>query len=135
MNREQINNEIKEMLGIVPTMFASIPDSTIEEEWNLFKKVGLDEAPIANKNRELIGLAISSVSKCRYCVHFHTEIAKLFGATDEEIEFAIHFAKHTAGWSAYINGLGQDFSEFKSEIKQVTTHVSKMLKQSKGVAA
>jgi len=126
MDREQINNEITEMLGIVPTMFKSIPDSTLEEEWNLFKKIGLAEGTIPNKYRELIGIGISATSKCRYCVYFHTEIAKLFGATDEEIEMAIHYAKHTAGWSTYINGLQQDFDEFKNEINQVTKHVTEM---------
>ncbi len=126
MDRNQINNEIKETLGIIPTMFKSIPDSTLEEEWNLFKKVGLGEGPIPNKERELIGIGISAVTKCKYCVYFHTEVAKLFGATDEEIEAAIHYSKHTAGWSAYVNGLGLDFNEFKNEIDQVTAHAAKM---------
>ena len=126
MSREEINNEITEMLGIVPAMFKSIPDATLEEEWNLFKKVGLSEGAIPNKYQELMGLAISAVTKCKYCVYFHTEIAKLFGATEEEIQVALHYAKHTAGWSAYINGLQLDYNDFKDEMQQITTHVSAM---------
>lgn len=124
MSREEVNNEITEMLGIVPSMFKSIPDATLEEEWTLFKKVALSEGAVPNKYQELIGLGISAVTKCKYCVYFHTEIAKLFGATDEEIETAIHYAKHTAGWSAYVNGVQLDFNEFKEEIQQVVAHVS-----------
>ena len=124
MSREEINNEITETLGIVPTMFKSIPDATLEEEWNLFKKIALSEGAIPNKYQELMGLAISATTKCKYCVHFHTVVAKLFGATDEEIQTALHYAKHTAGWSAYVNGLQLDFNDFKDEMEQIAAHVS-----------
>lgn len=56
-----------------------------------------------------------------------TQIAKLAGATDAEIEDAIHFAKATAGWSAYINGLQIDFDQFKSEIDQSVAYVKKQM--------
>jgi AhpD family alkylhydroperoxidase len=71
----------------------------------------------------LIGLAIAGVTRCRYCAFYHTEIAKLFGATDEEIENALHFAKTSVGWSAYVNGLQLDFEQFKDEILQACEHV------------
>ncbi|MFG3405457.1 carboxymuconolactone decarboxylase family protein [Streptomyces sp. NPDC048142] len=35
---------------------------------------------------------MGSETKCRYCTLFHTEAAKLFGATDEEIQEAVHYA-------------------------------------------
>ena len=123
MKREQIHKEIEEMFGLVPSMFKSIPDSTLELEWQLFKKVQFEEGPIPNKYRELIGVAISAVSKCRYCAFFHTEIAKLNGATEAEIESAIHYAKSSAGWSTYVNGMQLDFDKFKTEISQACEHV------------
>jgi AhpD family alkylhydroperoxidase len=55
----------------------SIPDPSLELEWQLFKRVQLEEGPIPNKYRELIGVAISAITKCRYCATFHTEIANL----------------------------------------------------------
>ncbi len=123
MNREQVYKEITDMFGLVPSMFKSIPEATLELEWQLFKKVQFEEGPIPNKYRELIGVAISAVSKCRYCALFHTEIAKLNGATEAEIEDAIHYAKSSAGWSAYINGLQLDFDTFKAEVLQACEHV------------
>jgi alkylhydroperoxidase/carboxymuconolactone decarboxylase family protein YurZ len=54
---------------------------------------------------------------------FHTEVAKLYGATDAEIEDALHFAKSSAGWSTYINGLQIDFDEFKAEVRRIVEHV------------
>jgi len=122
MKREDVCKEIEGMLGLVPSMFKTIPDSSLELEWNLFKRVQFDEGPIPNKYRELIGVAIAAVTKCRYCSFFHTEIAKLNGATEAEIEDAVHFAKSSAGWSTYINGLQLDYEQFKKEVLQACEH-------------
>jgi AhpD family alkylhydroperoxidase len=110
-------------LGLVPTMFKTIPDSTLEMEWGLFKRVELEEGPIPSKYRELIGIGIAAATRCRYCVLFHTEAAKLNGATDAEIEDALHFAKSSAGWSLYINGLQLDFEEFRAEMRRMVEHI------------
>ena len=126
MTRKEIYRDIEQTLGIVPTMFKSIPDSSLEQEWDLFKRVQLDEGPIPNKYRELIGLAVAAVTKCRYCAFYHTELAKTYGATQEEIEDAIHFAKSSAGWSAYINGSQIDFDKFKEEVLQACEHAHAM---------
>ncbi|MGA2296855.1 MAG: carboxymuconolactone decarboxylase family protein [FCB group bacterium] len=126
MTREQVYAEIKQMFGLVPKFFQLIPDSSLEMEFNLFKRVQFDEGPIPNKYRELIGIGIAAVSKCRYCVAFHTAAAKLNGATDAEIEDAVHFAKSSAGWSAYLNGMALDFDEFKKELDQIAAYIRKM---------
>jgi AhpD family alkylhydroperoxidase len=118
MTRQEVYREIEETLGVVPTMFKLLPDSSLELEWQLFKRVQMEEGPIPNKYRELIGVAIAAATKCRYCAFFHTEMAKLNGATEEEIEDAVHFAKSSAGWSTYVNGLQVDYEQFKSEIRQ-----------------
>jgi len=123
MTRQEVYQEIEETFGLVPSMFKAVPDSSLELEWQLFKRVQMEEGPIPNKYRELIGLAIAGVTKCHYCAFYHTEIAKLFGATDEEIEDALHFAKSSAGWSTYVNGLQLDFDQFKDEILQACEHV------------
>ena len=68
-------------------------------------------------------VGIAAATKCHYCVLFHTEVAKLHGATDAEIEDALHFAKSSAGWSTYINGLQIDFDEFKAEVRRIVEHV------------
>jgi AhpD family alkylhydroperoxidase len=122
MKKEEVLKEIEQTFGVVPSMFKALPESTIELEWNLMKRVQMEEGPIPNKYRELIGVAIAAISKCRYCSYFHTEMAKLNGATDAEIEDAIHFAKSSAGWSTYINGLQLNFEEFKAEIDMACEH-------------
>jgi AhpD family alkylhydroperoxidase len=125
-NREQIYTEIKETFGLVPSFLKTIPDATLENEWELFKKIQIEAGAIPNKYRELIGLGLSAVSKCRYCTLFHTEMAKLFGATDKEIEEAVHYAKSSAGWSAYLNGMQVDYEQFKDELKRAGEYVNRM---------
>ena len=126
MNRQEVYREIEEMFGLVPSMFKVVPDSSLELEWRLFKRVQFDEGPIPNKYRELIGVAIAAAKKCRYCALYHSEVAKLNGATEDEIEDAVHYAKSSAGWSTYINGLQLDYDEFKDEVLQACEHVCSM---------
>lgn len=123
MTRQEIYHEIEDMFGIVPSMFRLVPDSSLELEWRLFKRVQFDPGPIPNKYRELIGVAIAAATKCHYCELYHTEVAKLNGATPEEIEDAVHFAKSSAGWSTYLNGLQVDYDIFRDEIRQACDHV------------
>lgn len=131
MSRQKIYKEMREMFGVVPSMFEEVPDKSLELEWNLFKKVQFEKGAIPNKYRELIGLSISAVTKCKYCIFYHTELAKLNGATQEEIEDALHYAKSSVGWSAYISGQQLDFEKFKKEIKKACAHVKKGTKKTK----
>ena len=124
--REHVYQDIEQTLGVVPTFVKSIPDATLELEWELLKRVQLVDGPIPNKYRELIGMGIAAVIKCRYCMFFHTEVAKLNGATDAEIEDALHYTKSSVGWSAYISGQQTDFEQFKKEVLQISQHVRSM---------
>jgi AhpD family alkylhydroperoxidase len=126
MEREHVYKEIKEMFGLVPGFFQAIPDASLELEWRLFKRVQFDAGPIPNKYRELIGVAIAAVTRCHYCAFYHTEVAKVYGATDAEIEDAVHFAKSSMGWSTYVNGLQFDLDQFKGEVRQVCDYVQSL---------
>jgi AhpD family alkylhydroperoxidase len=123
MNREQIYKEMKEAFGLVPSFFKLVPDVTLEHEWGLFKAIQMEETAIPNKYKELIGVGISAALRCRYCSLFHTEMAKLNGATDAEIEEAVHYAKSSAGWSTYLNGMQVDYDQFKKEIHRACKYV------------
>jgi AhpD family alkylhydroperoxidase len=118
LNRDQIFAEIKSMMGVVPSMFTYMPDDELALEWALFKHMDDTPGAIPNKYRQLIGLAVAGTMKCHYCAYYHTQLAKLAGATDAEIEDALHVAKDSNGWSAYINGLQIDYNQFKGEVDQ-----------------
>jgi len=125
MKRQELYKEIEQMMGLVPSFFKTMPDTSLESEWRLFNKVQVEETAIPNKYRELIGSAVAATLRCPYCAYFHAEMAKLYGATDAEIEDAVHFAKSSVGFSTYINGLQIDIKKFKSEIDQACAHIRK----------
>jgi AhpD family alkylhydroperoxidase len=124
-SRATIYAEMESTLGLVPTFFKTIPDSSLKLEWEMMKQVQMAPGPIPNKYRELIGVAVAAATKCEYCVYFHTEFARLNGATEEEIEDALHYTKSITGWSTYINGSQLDIDVFRAEVKAIVEHVRK----------
>jgi AhpD family alkylhydroperoxidase len=128
-NRSEVEAEIRAHLGIVPGFMKDIPEAYLDFEWELFKNLQLGETLIPNKYKELMGVALHSETKCRYCTLFHAETAKLFGATDEEIQEAVHYAKMSLGWSAYLNGMQTDYDEFAGELKQIGHYVKENMAQ------
>lgn len=123
MSRQDVHAEMKAMFGTVISFVDQVPDAFIDSEWDLMKRLQFAPTLIPNKYKELMGLAIAAVSRCRYCALFHTEAARLNGATDAEIEEAVHFAKIVTGWSVYLNGLQVDYETFADEIRRVVGFV------------
>jgi AhpD family alkylhydroperoxidase len=123
MSRADTEADIRETLGLVPSFMEAVPDFLIESEWASFKAIELAETAIPNKYKELIGLAVSGATRCRYCAFFHAETARLFGASDVEIAEAALMAKHTMGWSTYLNALQVDYDNFVAEFEQIADYV------------
>lgn len=123
MARTDVEADIRNTLGLVPTFWNSVPDSLIESEWASFVAIELAETAIPNKYKELLGIAVSGATRCRYCAYFHTEAARLFGATEQEIAEASLMAKHTMGWSTYLNAMAFDYDEFVAEFDQIAAHI------------
>jgi AhpD family alkylhydroperoxidase len=123
MTRQEVDRDIEATLGLVPQFMKDVPDFMIESEWASFKNLQLSETAIPNKYKELIGLGVSGATRCRYCVYFHTEAARLFGATDEEITEASLVAKNTMAWSTFLNAMQYDFDDFRQEFDRIADHV------------
>ena len=123
MARADVHREMKEMFGEVIGFIDLVPDDFVDSEWDLIKRLQFGETLIPNKYKELIGLGVSAATRCRYCVLFHTEAAKLFGATDAEVEEAAHYVKTVIGWSTYINAMQVDYDEFAAQTARVVDHV------------
>jgi AhpD family alkylhydroperoxidase len=127
-DRREVTRDIEETLGLVPEFIDRVPDYLLPTEWASFKSLQLsDQTAIPNKYKEMIGLAVSGATRCRYCVYFHTEAARLFGASDEEITETALIAKNTMGWSTYLNTLQFDYDKFVEEFDQITAHVREQM--------
>jgi len=124
---EEILRDVEKTLGIVPTFIRELEHDSValEHSWELVKKFILGESLIPAKYRELMGIAVSAALHCRFCVTFHSGVAKLFGATEEEIKEAAFLAKHTAGWSAFVDGRLADIGQLEKELAKIAEHMSK----------
>lgn len=128
MSRAETEADIRQHLGQVPTFFRDIPDYLISPEWQAWRDLTLGDAPsLPPKYRELIGLAVAGATRCRYCVYFHTEAARLLGATEEEINETALVAKSTMGWSTYLNTRGYEFDDFKREFDEIAAHLRRQM--------
>ncbi len=121
--RARVNGEIQEAFGTVPEWIGEMPDTAVEGFWSLFRDFYLAETKIPNKYKELIGIAVSGATRCRYCVLFHTEAARLHGATDEEIAEASMMAGVTMCGSTFLNAQGVDYDKFSKETEQIVEFV------------
>jgi len=120
--RQRVYAEIEAAFGFVPGFMATMSDVSLEDEWKTLKAVQMEPGPIPNKYRELIGLGVAAARGCEYCTYFHTQFARLNGATDAEIEDAVHFAKSNVGWSTYLHGMQYDLNQFKKDVDRIVAH-------------
>ncbi|GEJ58405.1 carboxymuconolactone decarboxylase family protein [Anaeromyxobacter diazotrophicus] len=119
----RIRGEIEQMFGNVPSWVDELPESALAGFWTTMRDFQLGETRIPNKYKELIGLGVSGATRCRYCALFHTEAAKLFGATDEEIAEAAMMAAHTMSASTFMNAMQTDYDAFRRETLDAISYV------------
>jgi AhpD family alkylhydroperoxidase len=124
-----IHREIEEMFGQVPNWLRELPETALNGFWTSMRDFHLAETALPNKTKELIGIAISGATRCRYCALFHTEAARLFGASDAEIAEASAMAGHTMYASTFLNAIQADYAEFRQQtldmISYARTHQPK----------
>ncbi len=119
----RVREEIKQTFGQVPTWVNEMPETALEGFWSMMRDFQLGETKIPNKYKELIGLGVSGATRCHYCALFHTEAAKLFGATDDEIAEAAMMAAHTMGASTFVNAMQIDYDTFRRETLDAVNYV------------
>ena len=126
-DRHEVDRDIEETFGLVPDWLQRVPDYLVPTEWASFKSLVLSETAIPNKYKEMIGLAVSGATRCRYCAYFHAEAARLFGATEDEINETALIAKNTMGWSTYLNAMQFDYDQFVAEFDQISAHIRQQM--------
>lgn len=123
VSRQAVLAEVKEAFGLVPRWIETIPDAALAPFWATMRDVQLAETVLPNKTKELIGIAVSGATRCRYCTLFHTEGARLHGATDAEIAEAAFMGGITMLGSTYLNAMQIDYDNFKNETLQIIKNV------------
>jgi AhpD family alkylhydroperoxidase len=112
--------EIQKTFGFVPDFFKSVPQTLLPAWWSALSTFQLNPATkLDGKTKELIGLAVSAQVPCEYCIIFHTEAARLNGATEEEIREAVGMAAVTRQGSTLLNGLQVDKTQFRKDLNRI----------------
>ena len=97
LTREKIEQSIKDRKSLHPKFMENVKtySSFIEME-----RIAFSEGAIEKKNKELMALSISIVTKCEPCMEWHLEQAMLSGASDEEIYETIDVSIEMGGGPA-----------------------------------
>jgi len=114
-NWKKAEAEMKSMFGAVPVMFTKLPMHVRASAWEWFKSISNPDAAVPAKYGELMGLAVAAQIPCEYCVYAHTSMAKMLGATDQEIQEAVLKGAEVRHWSTILNGNRVEFEAFKSQ--------------------
>jgi AhpD family alkylhydroperoxidase len=124
MDRSQVYSEIRDIWGQVPEFFELLPDDVLALEWELMQQVQF-EGDLPGKYRELVGLGIATAIHCRPCAILHTALARVFGATDAEIDEAIRYAEMAARHGEALDRVALDIDDatFRSEIARICEFV------------
>jgi len=120
---KKVREEVRQTFGKVPEWIDDLPPQALAGFWGVMHDFQLAETAIPNKYKELIGLGISGATRCRYCALFHTEAARLFGATDDEIAEAAMMAAHTMSASTFLNTMQIDYEDFHKETLEAISYV------------
>lgn len=123
--RQDVYGEIEKALGLVPQWLEQMPEGGLQGFWATARDFWLKETKIPNKYKELIGISLSGATRCRYCALFHTEAARLFGATDEEIAEASMMGAITMMGSTFINAQQIDYERFHAETRDIVAYLRK----------
>ena len=122
--------DIEATLGLVPAQWKAIPEDAVAAMWAETKALGASTT-LTEKEKHLIGLGVSAQIPCAYCVYGHTAAAKAAGASDAEIKAAVAQAAYTRQMSTILNGLPQDFADFKKDTDAIQRFVADKKKASK----
>jgi AhpD family alkylhydroperoxidase len=123
---EAAYKDMEKTLGGVPTFMREMPAEAVAPVWDELKGIQLNpKTAIPPQYKELIGLAVAAQIPCRYCTYFHTNVAKLDGASDRQVKEAILMSGLTREWSTVLNGNQVDEMEFKKELGMILDYAGK----------
>lgn len=126
-------SEIQRALGFVPTFIARIPRSLLPGWWDQTKSLEMNPKSALNgKTKELLGLAVAAQIPCDECVLFHTEMARLNGASDQEIQEAIGMAALTRFGSTLVHGLQIDRDAYRQDVSRLVKNAREAARKEAG---
>ncbi len=128
---DKVKAEMEAMFGVYPSFMKAFPKHLQPAAWEMMKARGNPDAALPAKYSELVSLGVASQVPCDYCVYYHTEMAKMLGASDAEIREAVAAAADTRHWSTVLNGANLEYTAFKAEIDKMFAFIKAQNETSK----
>lgn len=121
---QDIRQELEQSFGIVPSFARALPPTELRLWWSAVRDFQMsDKTALPNKVKELIGLGVAAQIPCQYCIIFHTEAARLNGASEQELQEAIFMSSLTRQGSTVLNGVMLDVPTFQEEMRQIVDYL------------
>ena len=70
-------------------------------------------------------LASVAATKCPYCQTYHREVAKMLGATEQELQELAVVVAGSAFWSNILHVENYDYNTFVKELHEIGEYMSK----------
>ncbi|MHB8586843.1 MAG: carboxymuconolactone decarboxylase family protein [Thermoplasmatota archaeon] len=127
---QDLRQDIEQTIGFVPTFALNLSPQGLRLWWTAFRDYEIsDKTALPNKTKELIALGIGAQVPSELSVRFHTEFARLSGATEMEIQDAISMAGVARQQATVFYGAPVDMPAFEKELREISanlkTHIAK----------
>jgi AhpD family alkylhydroperoxidase len=128
---EAVYQDVAKTMGSVPPFIKHFPMSSVGAAWKMYKQAlnGTEGSTLSPKDRALIAIAVSASVPSVPCVKSYKGLAKMVGATDQEIDEALAMSSLTRAGSTILNGNLVDAAAFRAEIDAAFKFVKKNMKK------
>lgn len=120
--------DAQSIYGFTPNFLSAYHKPALPGAWKGLRDfhMGANTA-LPMKVKSLIGLAVGAQMPCNYCVYIDGEMAKLNGATAEELKEAVLMSAAVRHWSTFLNGINMDEAKFRREVDQMAAIAKKKM--------
>lgn len=115
--------EIEEYLGQVPSWLEALSEPAADHSWGVVRDLELGETELPNREKALVAVGAAAAMNCPYCIHFHSEEAKLEGVSEEGLGEAKNVAANVRYFSTILHGAEVDLDEFEAETAEIVDYV------------
>ncbi|UPM42217.1 carboxymuconolactone decarboxylase family protein [Halocatena salina] len=123
MVSDNTRNEIEQYLGQVPSWMRALAEPASDHSWGVVRDLEFGDTELTQREKELVGLGAATAMNCPYCIHFHTEGAKMEDVTEEELREATNVAANVQYFSSILHGAEVDYEEFVDETTEIVDHI------------
>lgn len=123
MISDTTRGEIEEYMGQVPTWLDALSEPAADHSWGIVRDLELGETTLEGREKALVALGAAAAMNCPYCIHFHSEEAKLEGVTEAGLTEATNVAATVRYFSTVLHGAEVEMDAFREETAEIVEYI------------